>query len=133
MENQKLSKIFFEMADYLEIEGVSFKPYAYRKVALVLESFKGNVGEIYRQGGIKALKKITGVGEGIAKGIEEYLKNGKLESLEQLKRKLPVKVEELLKVDGLGPKKIKVLYQKLGIKDLKDLEKAVKKNKIDDL
>ena len=130
MKNQELSKIFFEFANYLEIEGVSFKPYAYRKVALSLDSLKEDVGEIYRNGGIKALKKISGVGEGIAKAIEEYLKNGKIKHFQELKKKLPLKVEELLKVESLGPKKIKVLYQKLGVKNLKDLEKSAKARKI---
>ena len=130
MKNQELSKIFFNIADYLEIDGVSFKPFAYRKVALVLESFKDDVGEIYRNGGIKALQEIPGVGEGIAKAIEEYLKKGKIKHFEELKKKLPLKVDELLKVEGLGPKKIKTLYQTLGIKNLKDLEKAVKGHKI---
>ena len=50
MRNQELSKIFFQIADYLEIDGVSFKPYAYRKVAMVLENLKDDVGEIYRNG-----------------------------------------------------------------------------------
>jgi len=130
MKNQELAKIFFEMADYLEIEGVSFKPYAYRRVALFLDSSKEDVGEIYRNGGINALKEIPGVGEGIAKAIEEYLKNGKIKHFEELKKKLPLKVDELLKVESLGPKKIKILYQKLGIKNLKDLEKAAKARKI---
>lgn len=130
MKNQELSKIFFDIADYLDIDGVSFKPYAYRKVALVLDSLKEDVGEIYRKGGIKALQEISGVGEGIARGIEEYLKTGKIKHFEELKKKLPLKVDELLKVEGLGPKKIKTLYQKLGIKNLKDLEKAVKAHKI---
>ncbi|MCX6720817.1 MAG: DNA polymerase/3'-5' exonuclease PolX [Candidatus Staskawiczbacteria bacterium] len=130
MKNQELAKIFFEMANYLEIDGVSFKPFAYRKVALTLDSLKDDVGEIYINGGIKALYEISGVGEGIAKGIEEYLKTGKIKSLEALKKKLPFKVEELLKVEGLGPKKIKVLYQKLGIKNLKDLSKMAKSHKI---
>jgi len=130
MKNQELSKIFFEMADYLDIEGVSFKPYAYRKVALFLDSLKEDVGEIYRNGGIKALKEISGIGEGIAKAIEEYLKNGKIKHFEELKKRLPFKVEELLKVESLGPKKIKVLYQKLGVKNLKDLEKSAATHKI---
>jgi len=130
MKNQELSKIFFEMANYLEIDGVSFKPYAYRKAALSLDSLREDVGEIYRNGGIKALQEIPGVGEGIAGAIEEYLKNGRVKDLERLKKKLPFKIEELLKVEGLGPKKIKVLYQKLGVKNLKDLEKAVKAHKI---
>lgn len=130
MKNQELSKVFFEMADYLEIDGVSFKPYAYRKVALFLDSSKEDVGEIYRNKGIKGLQEIPGVGEGIAKAIEEYLKNGKIKQFENLKKKLPFKIEELLKVESLGPKKIKALYQKLGVKNLKDLEKAAKAHKI---
>lgn len=130
MKNQELSKIFFEMADYLDIEGVSFKPYAYKRAALSLDGLNEDVGEIYRNGGIKALQEIPGIGEGIAKHIEEYLKTGKIKHLEQLKKKLPLKVDELMKIEGLGPRKIKVLYQKLKIKNLKDLEKAAKAGKI---
>lgn len=130
MKNQELSKIFFELADFLEIDGISFKPYAYRKVALFLENFPEDIEEIYIKGGIDSLQQIPGVGEGIAKAIEEYLKNGRIKQLEDLKKKLPMKLEELLKVEGLGPKKIKVLYQKLKVKDLNDLEKAVKAHKI---
>ena len=87
MKNQELAKIFFEIADYLEIDGVSFKPYAYRKVALLLENYKEDVAEIYRNGGLKALEEIPGVGEGIAKGIEEYLKTGRIKHFEDLKNK----------------------------------------------
>ncbi len=130
MKNQELSKIFFEMADLLEMEGVSFKPFAYRKVALSLDSLKEDVGEIYRSKGLEALQEIPGVGEGIAKAIEEYLKNGKIKSLAELKKKLPMKIDELSKVESLGPKKIKVLYEKLGVKNLKDLAKSAKAHKI---
>ena len=69
MKNQEIAKIFYEIANYLEIEGVAFKPFAYRKVALYLESSKDDVSEIYRNKGLKALQEIPGVGEGIAKGI----------------------------------------------------------------
>jgi len=133
LKNQELSKIFFNIADYLDIDGVAFKPYAYRRVALVLDGLKDDVAEIYRNGGLKALQEIPGVGQGIAKGIEEYLKFGKIKHFEELKKKLPLKVDELLRVEGIGPKKIKTLYQKLGIKDLKDLEKAAKAHKISPL
>jgi len=66
LKNQELSKLFFEIADYLELEGVLFKPFAYRKVALSLDTFEKDVGEVYRQGGLKGLREIPGVGEGIA-------------------------------------------------------------------
>ena len=130
MKNQELSKLFFEVADYLDMDGVAFKPYAYRKAALVLDNLKEDVAELYRSGGIKSLEEIPCVGEGIAKGIEEYLKTGKIKQLEELKKKMPFKIDELLKVESLGPRKIKILYQKLGIKNLKSLEKAAKAHKI---
>jgi DNA polymerase (family 10) len=133
MHNQEISKLFFEIADYLELEGVAFKPFAYRKVALNLENFEKDVGEIYREKGLEGLRIIPGVGEGIGKAIEEYLKTGKIKQLKELKNKMPLKVEELLKVEGLGPRKIKVLYEKLGIKNLKDLEKEAKNHKISPL
>ncbi len=130
MKNQELAKIFFEMADLLEMDGVSFKPFAYRKVALSLDSLKEDVGEIYRKGGLKDLHNISGVGEGIATAIEEYLKTGKIRYLSELKKKLPMKIDELSKVESLGPKKIKILYEKLGVKNLKDLSKVARAHKL---
>jgi len=130
MVNQELARIFHEIAAYLEMEEVSFKPYAYEKVALALESLKEDVKEIYQKGGISALEKISGVGKNIAKKIEEYLKTNRIKTYERLKKKLPINLGELTAVEGMGPKKVKVLYQKLGIKNLKDLEKAARTHKI---
>src|SRR4030042_802423 len=129
MKNQEIAKIFYEIANYLEIEGVAFKPYAYEKVALSLETLKEDVGEIYNQGGREALEKIPGVGKNIADRIEEYLKTGRIKYYEALKKKTPVNIEELIGVEGLGPKRVKILYQKLGIKSLKDLKKATNPKK----
>ena len=130
MRNQEIAKILNEIARYLEMEGVAFKPYAYEKAAISLSALKEDVGDIYIKGGTKTLQEIPGVGKNIAEHIEDYLKNGKIKVYEQLKKKLPMKVEELIKVEGMGPRKVKILYQKLGIKNLKDLEKAVKAHKI---
>ena len=130
MKNQELAKIFYEIAEFLEVDGVSFKPYAYKKAAYSLENLKDDVFDIYKKGGNKALQDIPGVGENIADHIEEYLKTGKIKIYEKYKKRLPLKIDELTRVEGLGPRKIKVLYQKLGIKNLKDLEKAVKAHKI---
>jgi len=130
MRNREIAKIFNEIARYLKIEGVDFKPYAYEKAAVSLEAMKEDIGDIYKQGGIKALLEISGVGKSMAYHIEEYLKNGKIKAYEQLKKKLPLKIDELIKVEGMGPRKVKILYQKLGIKNLKGLEKAAKSHKI---
>jgi len=130
MKNQEIAKIFYEIAFYLEMEGVSFKPYAYEKAAITLETLEEDVEEIYKRGGLGALKEIPGVGESIALKIEEYLKTGKIKYYEEFKKKIPVNLEEIIAVEGMGPKRAKVLYEKLGIKNLKDLEKAAKEHKI---
>jgi len=130
MKNQEIAQIFYEIASFLEMEGVAFKPYAYEKVALALEGLEEDVEGIYKRDGLKGLEKITGVGKSIAERIEEYLKTGKIKYYEELKKKTPVNIGELTAVEGLGPKKVKILYQKLGVRDLKDLEKVAKDHKI---
>ncbi|MEK7162777.1 MAG: DNA polymerase/3'-5' exonuclease PolX [Patescibacteria group bacterium] len=132
MLNQVLAKIFYEIAQYLDMEdnAVPFKSIALKRVAVNLESLNEDVENIYKKGGLKALKEISGVGEGIAFKIEEYLKTGKIEELTALKKKTPVDLAELIRVEGLGTRKVKILYQKLGVKNLKDLERAAKNHKI---
>ena len=130
VKNQEIANIFYEIANYLEMERVVFKPYAYQKVAIVLENLEEDIADIYEKGGKEALEKIPGVGKNIADRIEEYLKTGKIKYYLQLKKKTPVNMEELIRVEGLGPKKVKVLYQKLRIRNLKDLEKKAKAHKI---
>jgi len=130
MKNQEIAKIFFQIADFMKMQGIAFKPQAYIKVALNLENLNEDVGEIYKKHGLAGLQKIPGVGKGLAEAIEEYLKKGKIKTLEDFKKKSPIKLDELLNVESLGPKKIKILYEKLGIKNLKDLEKQAKKHNI---
>jgi len=130
MRNKEIANIFYEIADFLEMEGITFKPYAYQKAALILENLEKDVFDIYKIGGKDALKKIPGIGTSIADKIEEYLITGKIKYYQDLKKKMPVKIQELTAVEGLGPRKIKILYQKLKIKNIKDLEKAAKSGKI---
>ncbi|MFA5051142.1 MAG: DNA polymerase/3'-5' exonuclease PolX [Patescibacteria group bacterium] len=130
MKNQELAKIFYEIAEYLEMQGVAFKPYAYQKAALTLETLEESVEDIYHKDGLKGLEKIPGVGESIALKMEEYLKTGKIKYYQKLKKQTPVKIDELTAVEGMGPQKIKILYEKLKIKNLKDLEKAAQAHKI---
>src|SRR3989338_3168057 len=130
MKKQEIAKICYEIADFLQMEGVAFKPFAWRKVAEVLETMEEDADDIYKKGGIEALEGITGVGKSIAQNIEEYLKTGRMRYWERLKKKTPVDMDELTRVEGLGPRKVKVLYQKLEIRNLKDLERAAKAHKI---
>jgi len=130
MRNQEIAKIFQKIAYFLEMENVKFKPYAYEKAALTLEGLEKDVEEIYKKEGFEGLKKIPGVGESIAEKIEEYLKTGKIQYYEDYKRKYPINLDDLMGIEGLGPKRLKVLYEKLGVKNLKDLEEAIKAHKV---
>ncbi len=133
MINQEIANILYDIAYFLEMEGVPFKPYAYEKAAITLENLEEGVDKIYLRGGLKALEQIPGIGKSIAQKIEEYIKTGKIKYYEEFKKTVPVKIDELTAVEGVGPKMVKVLYQKLDIRDLKDLEKAAKEGKIRNL
>ncbi|HOA47420.1 MAG TPA: DNA polymerase/3'-5' exonuclease PolX [Candidatus Paceibacterota bacterium] len=133
MANQELAKILSEIALYLEMEDVPFKPQAYEKVAMILENLSEDVEEIYKRGGEKAIENIPSVGKSIADKIIEYIQTGKIQYYEDYKKRMPVKIEELTAVEGIGPKKVKALWQNLKIKDLKDLEKAAREHKIQTL
>ncbi len=133
MTNQEIAKILQEIGEYLEMQDVPFKPRAYEKVAEVIASFQEELSDIYKKGGLKAIGEIPGVGASIAGTIEELLKTGRSKHYEELKKKTPVNLSELSSVEGLGPKKINVLYRKLGITDLKELEAAVKTHKVKSL
>jgi DNA polymerase (family 10) len=130
MKNQELAKLFYEIADFLEMENVPFKPAAYRKAGLALENLSVDVEQLYKEGGEKAVEKIPGVGKGIASKIIEFLKTGKIKYYLDYKKKYPLEIGELTSVEGLGPKMIRDLYRYLKIKNLKDLEKAAKTGKI---
>lgn len=133
MKNQEIAKILYEIADFLEMEEVPFKPYAYQKAALALETLGEDVEEIYQGGGRKAVEKIPGVGKSIAEKIIEYLKTGKIRYHQDYQKKYPVNMEELTSIEGLGPKMVRDLYSNLKIKNLKDLEKAARAGKIRNL
>ena len=112
------------------MEGVAFKPQAYEKAAIALEALEEDVGDIYKKGGFKALKEIPGVGKSIAEKIEEYIKTGKIKYYQDFKKRLPINLDEIIPIEGMGPKRAKILYEKLGIKNLEELEKAARAHKI---
>ncbi len=128
--NQEIAKIFKEIAIILEADNVPFKPQAYERAAEVIDSLGEDVKETYKRGGLKALEEIPGVGVSLAEKIEEYIKKGRIKYYDGLKKKMPVDITGLKAVEGLGPKRIKELYQKLKIKNVKDLEKAIQTGKV---
>ncbi|MFQ5918181.1 MAG: DNA polymerase/3'-5' exonuclease PolX [Candidatus Binatia bacterium] len=130
MRNVEFAQLFREISLYLEMQGVQFKPRAYEKVAYTIEALEEPLTEIYRRGGIKALRQIPGVGEAIAEKIEEIIQTGKLKYYEELKREIPVDIRALTAIEGVGPKMVKVLYEELEVKNVSDLERVAHNGKI---
>jgi len=133
MKNQEIADILYRIADILELQEVEWKPQAYRKAARSLESLTTPVEDIYKRNGLKSLDEIPGIGLGISKKIEEFLKTGKIHEFEKLKKQMPRGFDDMMEIMGLGPKKIRVLYKKLNIKNIRDLQRAIKGKKIEKL
>ena len=133
MKNEDIAKIFYRMALYLEIKEVPFKPRAFEKAAQSIEVLEDDIADIYKKGGLKALENIPSIGKGISERIEEYLKTGHIKDYERLKKQIPVDIQALSEIEGVGPKLIKLFYQKLKIKNIADLEKAAKLGKLSKL
>ena len=127
LSNQEIAEILFNIADILEIQGVKFKPQAYRKAGRQIESISKHLREIYKKDGLKGLDNIPGVGKNISLKIEELLKTGKLKYFTKIKKQLPKGIYKLMDIPGIGPKKVAKLYKELKIKNTTDLKKAIKK------
>lgn len=127
LKNDEIANILYEIADLLELKGIQFKPQAYRKAARNIKSLSESIGNLYLNG---ELKEIPGVGESIASKIKELLETGKLQYIEDLRKEFPSHLQDLLNIQGLGPKRLMKLYKELDIKNLEDLEKAIKNEEI---
>ncbi|MGC9048811.1 MAG: DNA polymerase/3'-5' exonuclease PolX [Patescibacteria group bacterium] len=123
MDNIEIAQIFNQVADILEIRGANqFRVGAYRRAAQVIEALPKDINEIYRE---NKLEEMPGVGESIASHIKELIKTGKCKEFENLKKKVPAGLIELMRIEGLGPKRVKFLYKKFGIKNIQQLEKLL--------
>ncbi|HLC22431.1 MAG TPA: helix-hairpin-helix domain-containing protein, partial [Candidatus Nanoarchaeia archaeon] len=126
-KNADVAKILYEVADLLEIQDVQWKPQAYRKAAQAIENLQEDIETVIEEG---RLEDLPGVGTHIAEKVKEIVKTGKLQYLNTLKKHVPIDVESLSSIEGLGPKTLKYLYKKLHVKNLADLKKAAMAGKI---
>ncbi|GAI97977.1 unnamed protein product, partial [marine sediment metagenome] len=130
MINQEIAQMFYEIADILQMQNVEWKPQAYRKAARAIENLKTDLRDVYKSGGLKSLDEIPGVGAGLARKIEQYIKTGRIKEYQRVKKLVPKHLRGLMDIPGLGPKRAEFLYEKLKIKTIADLEKAIKEHKI---
>lgn len=130
MQNPDIADIFDEVADLLDIQGVEWKPKAYRRASINIRNYSEPLEKVYKDQGIKGLKEVPGVGENIAIKIEEIIKTGKLNYLANLKKQIPEAIEELMQIQSIGPKTAKKIYDKFKIKDLAQLKKIIEQGKL---
>jgi DNA polymerase (family 10) len=134
MENTEFAKIFWEIAELLELKNENrFKVRAYQKAAQNIENLSENLAEIYKKGGASALENIPGIGKSIAEHIEELIKKGKIKKYEALLKEFPRGFTQMMKVPGIGPKTALLLRDKLKIDTADKLQKAVAKGLLKDL
>lgn len=132
MENKQIADFFAEVAELLELQGENpFRIRSYENAARILGDMSENIAALVRSG--QNLQEIPGIGEGISKKIIEIVETGKLKFLDEQKAKVPAGLPGLLKIEGLGPKKVKLFHDRLGIDSLDKLEEAAKAGKLREL
>jgi len=128
MYDKKLVKLLRNASILLQIKGENiFKANAYSNAADIIESQQLDVAELVQNG---KLGEIKGFGEALVKKITEYVQTGKMSFYEKLISEVPEELIKITKIPGIGPKKTKQLYEKLGIRTIEDLEKACIEGKI---
>jgi DNA polymerase (family 10) len=131
MNNRDAATLFATVADMLAIRGDSIhRILAYRRAAEAIQELGRDINKVYAAG---ELTDIPGIGKVLAEKIEEMLTTGKLTFYEKLSQEIPPSLVEMLRVDGLGPKRVKQVYETLGITTLAELNEAAQAGKLRDL
>ncbi|MCB0032718.1 MAG: DNA polymerase/3'-5' exonuclease PolX [Anaerolineales bacterium] len=131
LRNQEIAQIFEDVANLLEIRGDNIhRVLSYRRAGENIRALGQELADIRAAGGLTG---ISGIGKTLAEKIEEMLDTGQLEFYERVAAEVPSSLLELMKVDGLGPKRIKLVYEQLSITTLDELEAAAQAGKLQDL
>jgi DNA polymerase (family X) len=134
MKNFEIVRIFREIAYLIQIvendPNTIYKVRAYERAADVIEKLTVGLEEIYLKNGIQGLRKIPSIGNAISLKIEEFIKSHKIDYHQELTTKIPLKISEFYNMRGIGPKTIKILYEKLKITSISDLQKAASEGRI---
>lgn len=128
MDKHAVAMVLEEIATLLDLHGeVSFKSKAYSQAARAIEKIEGDVVTLNKAG---ELQSIAGIGPATAKVIKELIETGTSKYYQDLRKKTPSGFYELLAVPKLGPKKIRLLHEQLGVETIADLEKAAREGKV---
>ncbi len=128
IDREKLATLLNELALYMDLLGENpFKVRAHSNAARIIESFEGDLTEAVKTGTIGEVK---GIGPALKEKLEEYLETGAIKEHDKLQKKIPPGLLDLLRIPGLGPKKVKAIYDELKITSVGELEYACKENRL---
>lgn len=131
MDKQRVSEILEEIALLLQITGENpFKVRAYQNAARTLQALDRDLADVVAAG---ELTELPGIGEALAEKITTLVETGRLPFYDELRRQVPEGLLELLRVPGLGPKRVHELHEKLGITGLRQLEYAAQSKQLESL
>ncbi len=130
--NEDIANALDEIANLLEIDNANpFRVRAYRNAARTVRGLGKNLETLVQQG--RDLKSLPGIGRDLAANIEQMLDTGHMAALEELHKKFPASLEDLLRISGMGPKRVQALYHQLGIKSVPQLERAARSGRLCEL
>jgi DNA polymerase (family 10) len=132
MENVEIARVLDEIADLLEIEGANpFRIRSYRNASRFIGSLTRPLAAMV--GAKEDLAELPTIGKDIAGYIEELVETGKLRRLEELRGEVPETLADLLRLEGVGPKRARKLWSELHIESIEDLEAAIEKGRVQEL
>ncbi len=132
IQNGEIASMFNQAAELLEIKGDNpFRIRAYRRAARTIETLPTSAAAMLTAG--EDLSELPGVGKDLAGKIADIIKRGKFDLLQKLRREMPSGLAELLAIPGMGPKRVKLLFDRLGVRSLDDLRRAAKKGRLQEL
>jgi DNA polymerase (family 10) len=129
VHNSEIAALFDELADLLEIEGANpFRVRAYRNAARTVSGLSASVADLLKED--RDLTRLPGIGDDLADKMKTIVETGRFPLLDEVRQRVPPALSELMRIEGLGPKRVKTLYEKLKINSVADLKRAVANGKI---
>ncbi len=132
VNNRDIAEQFSRLADLLEVEGANpFRVRAYRNVARTVDSHSRGMADMLAQG--EDLSRLPGIGRDLAGKIRQIIDTGHLPLLDEVAQRTPPALSELMRIEGLGPRRMKALYEALDIRSLADLKQAIDAQQVREL
>ena len=125
--NEEIARIFLDIADLLDLEGVKFKPESYRRAARALSQLPEDVSDLVRSGRIR---EVPGIGEALSEKVREYVSTGEVPYLLRLREKWPPGLLEIMRLEGVGPKTTRRFFLEFQVTGPEDLERLIGAGKL---